>query len=336
MRLLIFGDNHWCKYSSILRGRGTKYSLRLENQIKSLEWVNDIAIEYDCNAIVCDGDFFDKPMLDSEEITALSEVRFKRSITFIVGNHESDMSDLSYNSTNALEGIGNKITSPYTFSPSDTDFEICFLPYVREENRVSLKEVFGEKKKKRIIISHNDIKMQYGQYVSKTGYDISDIEENCDLFFNGHLHNATTVGNKIVLVGNLTGQNFSEDAYKYKHGVIIFDTDTMSYEFVENPYALKFYQINENSDFNFGENAVVSAVVSEGKAEEVRKKLLENPNVITYKVIETRNVVTNNVAEQEDVSLAIDYLAKFSEYIKSTMGESANINDEISHICIGN
>ena len=97
MRLLIFGDNHWCKYSSILRGRGTKYSLRLENQIRSLMWVDDVATEYHCDAIVCDGDFFDKPMLDSEEITALSDISFTHSMTYLVGNHESDMSDLSYN-----------------------------------------------------------------------------------------------------------------------------------------------------------------------------------------------------------------------------------------------
>lgn len=333
MKLLIYGDNHFCVYSSILRGRGTRFSLRLENQIKSLEWVNQTAVANGCSVILNVGDFFDKPTLNSEEITALSLVKFTLPITHIVGNHESDMSDLSFNSSYAMNA--SIIREPYVFEDGNT--ELCFLPYVREENRKPLKEVFGEKNnKRRIIFSHNDIKMQYGPYMSKVGYEIQDIEDNCDLFFNGHLHNATTVGNKIVLVGNLTGQNFSEDAYRYPHRVIILDTEKMTYESIENPYSIKFYQINEDSDFNFGTNSVVSAVVSEGKAEEVRKKLLDNPNVITYKVIETRNITTNNVVEHEEVSLAIDYLAKFSEYIKSTMGESANINDEVSHICLGN
>lgn len=332
MKILIFGDNHWCKYSSILRGRGKYFSLRLENQIDSLKWVSDVAEETGCEAIICVGDFFDKPVLDSEEITSLSCVSFSKPVTYIVGNHESDMADLSFNSTNALDGV--VIRNPLKSNVGDV--EVCFLPYVREENRIPLKELFGEKKGKRIIFSHNDIKMQYGQYVSKTGYEIKDIEEACDLFINGHLHNATNVGDKIVLVGNLTGQNFSEDAYRYPHRVIILDTETMRYESIKNPHAFKFYQVNENSDFNFERNAVISAVVSEGMAEETRKRLFENPNVVTYKVIETRNVTTKDATEKAEVSLAIDYLAKFSEYIRSTMGESANVNDEVSHICIGN
>ena len=31
MRILIYSDNHWCQYSSIVRKRNKKYSLRLEN-----------------------------------------------------------------------------------------------------------------------------------------------------------------------------------------------------------------------------------------------------------------------------------------------------------------
>lgn len=36
MKILIFSDNHWSQYSSIVRSRGTKYSTRLEKSIETM------------------------------------------------------------------------------------------------------------------------------------------------------------------------------------------------------------------------------------------------------------------------------------------------------------
>lgn len=44
-----------------------------------------------------------------------------------------------------------------------------------------------------------------GKYKSIDGFDIDDIENNCDKFINGHLHNGSKVTNKIFNIGNLTG-----------------------------------------------------------------------------------------------------------------------------------
>lgn len=336
MKLLVYADNHFCKYSSILRSRGNRYSTRLENQLNSMLWVNSMAVKYGVKAMIGVGDFFDKPQLEPEEITALSELHFAEGVDkiFIVGNHESNMADLSFNSSNVFKGC------PVWHEPMTLDFddiELCFLPYCNEENRKTIEETFGKKTKKRIIFSHNDLKMQYGQYTSKVGYEIKDIEDNCDLFFNGHLHNATNVGDKIILVGNLTGQNFSEDAFKYQHRIIILDTDTMTYESVENPYAFNFYQITENTDLEYiKNNAVISAVVSSGHAVEMRERLERMPNVISFRVVETKETTAGDGIDTDSADLSIDYLQKFSEYIKSTMGESANINSEVEHICTDN
>lgn len=336
MKLLLYTDNHFCKYSSILRSRGTRYSTRIENQLNSLIWVGSMAVKYGVKAMICLGDFFDKPQLEPEEITALAELHFPDGIDkiFLVGNHESNMADLSFNSSNVFKG------NAVWYKPRTIDFddiELCFLPYCNEESRQTIEETFGKKTKKRIIFSHNDLKIQYGPYISKVGYEVKDIEDNCDLFFNGHLHNATNVGEKIVLVGNLTGQNFSEDAFRYPHRIIILDTDTMTYESVENPYAFNFYQVTENTDLTtLKNNAIVSAVVSSGHAVEMREKLEGMNNVITFRVVETKEVSSITEFDTDSVDLSIDYLQKFSEYIKSTMGESASINSEIEHICTDN
>ena len=39
MKIGIVGDIHWSRYSSILRQRGDKYSVRLENCIKSINFL---------------------------------------------------------------------------------------------------------------------------------------------------------------------------------------------------------------------------------------------------------------------------------------------------------
>ena len=83
MKLCIFTDNHWTQSSSIIRKRENKYSQRLENQIQSLNWVVKVAKETCCDRILCLGDFFDKAVLNSEEMTALNELDLFRSVFYM-------------------------------------------------------------------------------------------------------------------------------------------------------------------------------------------------------------------------------------------------------------
>ena len=46
----------------------------------------------------------------------------------------------------------------------------------------------------------------------------------------------------------MTGQNFSEDGFKYSHCVGILDTNTLDIELINNPYALNFYKIEINDE----------------------------------------------------------------------------------------
>ena len=51
MKICCFGDTHWSEYSSILRSMGEKYSTRLENLIKSVNWVFNTALEKKCDEL---------------------------------------------------------------------------------------------------------------------------------------------------------------------------------------------------------------------------------------------------------------------------------------------
>lgn len=340
MKIAILGDVHWSQYSSILRMNASKYSLRLENLIQSVNWFNNLSKLNNCSFQVYLGDFFDKPDLNSKEITALKEIKWNNTSNyFLCGNHEMGQIDHLYSSTDIFTLLPN---SEIIKSPSLIDFdsfEICFLPYVLEENRSSIIDYFPEKTKKRIIFSHNDLKgIQLGKFLSKTGFSISDIENNCDLFINGHLHNGDKITDKVINIGNCTGQNFSENALKYDHCAFILDTDTFQVAVFENPFAFNFYKYDlsstvdvDNMVNDIKQNAVISI-----KCEEQLKSYVDDCIKNCNKVIEYRITLiykNTDCAEVNIKDLQIDHLQEFKNYLLDNYEHSDILYEEISRLC---
>ena len=169
------------------------------------------------------------------------------------------------------------------------DFDdIFFIPYILEENRKPLSSMLSKKTGKRYIFSHNDIKgIQLGKIESKQGFTIEEIRSNCDWYFNGHLHNGSKVADGIINVGNLTGQNFSEDAKKYSHGCIIFDTTTGECDLYENPYAFNFYKLSYATDSLYGlkNNAIVTMSVDSADVDKCKQQLQSIPQIVEYRLV---------------------------------------------------
>lgn len=346
MKICIVGDVHWSRYSSIVRSRGKYFSTRLENLIKTLNWVEKTAKEYNCEKEIFLGDFFDRAELSDEEISSLPMIEWNDSAKkryFIVGNHESGLSTLEFNSTSALSHIErNLVVNVPLFSPVDDKTELLFLPYITEDNRKPLKEyIEGRNQNKKLIIcSHNDIKdFQMGRFLSVAGFSIGEIEKNCDLYINGHLHNGSWVTKNILNLGNITGQNFGEDASVYEHHIGILDTDTGEIEFVENPYALNFYKIDieEEKDIDklnkLKNNAVLSIRCEESLRDKV-KETLETRDVVASKVIVFRKVAdTQSGPSIADIN-TVDHLKKFADFILSKEWDDIGITkEELVEVC---
>lgn len=330
MKIGIVGDIHFCEYSSILRSRGNKFSTRLENCISSIEWAEEITKR--CDKVIYLGDFFDKSSLNASELTALSTIIFNDvPHSFLVGNHEMGINNLLLSSSHIFNLNESGYTIDEYYKSDYIDFEICYLPYILEEDRKdSIKDYFGEKNKKRIIFSHNDIAgIQLGQFVSKAGFNIEDIEANCDLFINGHIHNGSKVTDKIINVGNLTGQNFSEDGFKYDHTVLILDTDTLICEVYENPYAINFYKIENKEDLNKVKNAIVTIKTTEDEVSEIKKIIEENNNIIASRLI----IDYKKLNKKEDFTkLSVDHLSEFRKFVLDSLGTSDLLLEELEII----
>ena len=342
MKILLFADLHMCPRASIINKWGTKFPSRLENCIKSVNWLENLAKESNCDYIINLGDFFDRPDLSSETITAYKEIKWVNKKHYsLVGNHDASTSSLLFNSVNSLLNKNHSIvTQPEILSLSDC--ELCFLPYIVECDKKPLIEYFKEKPldKPRIIFSHNDIMgIQLGPVVSKTGFTKEEIEANCDLFINGHLHNGQKISDKIINLGNLTGKDFGEDAFKYTHNVAILDTETLSLNFVENPHAFNFYkiQINQDADLHLLENLKPQAVVSIKCNNKVLEKTKQKLDLLSKQIIESRLIIIKDIedisTEKDNIDLTVDHLAKFIDCCKTNIEYSKLLEEELAELC---
>ena len=249
MNICVFSDPHWSQHSSIVRSRGMIYSSRLENLLRSLNWMEELAWNTHSDLIVCCGDFFDASQLNSEEISALREISWAPiPHVFLAGNHETALSSLEFNTAELFNLCPNvTVISKAGRVLYEEGVELCFLPYVLERDRQPLETYFHSRETgySRILFSHNDLKdVQYGQFLSTEGFTVDEIESQFDLCINGHIHHCAYVSSKIINSGNLTGQNFTEDATKFDHCVQIIHTDTMTVDFYENPHAYNFYKLD--------------------------------------------------------------------------------------------
>ena len=352
MKIGLTSDWHISQYSSIVRSNGKEYSTRLEHLIDSINWAESLFSTMGCYAHICLGDAFDKAELNAAEISALKKIIWgKMYHYFIVGNHEMASSDLSKNTANLFDLMPNcrVIDRPSMLSISG-EYDIFVLPYILNANRKPLEEYFENyPQKPEIILSHNDIKgIQMGSFISQDGFTIDEIQANCKLFINGHIHNCGQVADGIYNIGNLCGQNFSEDAFVYPHVAWIIDTETKEIKTFENPYALRFYKLDftENNGIDYindisskiKPNAVVTVRCKEKDLDYLRARFGKEPNDLmphNCNIIESRFVVDYSCSEQLEHSetiLSVDHLNQFENYVKENIGVSELIMSELQEV----
>jgi hypothetical protein len=213
------------------------------------------------------------------------------------------------------------------------------LPYVTECDRKPLGEYFGNMVCPRVILAHNDISgIQLGPVMSKTGFSLEEIEANCSLCCNGHLHNGQAITTKVVNLGNLTGKDFGENALQYSHNVAVLDTKDLSLTYIENPYAYNFYklQIDSESDIycldQLKNNAVLSIKCEQSLVEAIKQKIGTLSNVIESRIIITKKYEEASEAAT-DIDLTVDHLTRFIECCKANIENSSLLEEELSEIC---
>jgi len=326
MKIFVVGDVHVSTYSSIVRSRGNIFSTRLEHIIDTLNWCEQGAYINGCDLVVYLGDFFDRQDINSEEMTAISAVCWNNlPHIFLCGNHEIGLNDNTFNSCSVF-----KMRNFQVISTPTTIGDFTFIPYMLEHPELS--DIVKEKTK--IIFSHNDISgVSYDAKISSTGFSKGSIQNCCDMFVSGHIHNDFVAGN-IINVGNICGQNFSEDGFLHGHCAYIIDSDTLSVGKLENPHALYFYKLDvttmsdkdiESIAKYFKNNAVISIRLFERQSKLV-DELLDKVKPVTYK-----KTVSGEEREQRETvkndSLTINHIDKLKEFITNMYSDETILNE---------
>lgn len=340
MKIGIVGDIHWSKYSSIVRSRGEKYSTRLENCIQSVNWAEEWIQDCGCDMTVYLGDFFDKCDLNAEEISALNEIGWNLTPhKFLVGNHEMGINNLSISSAHLFNLCSNIEVISTPTCKCINGVNICFLPFILEDGRRDFADYIEDKDS--IVFSHNDLKgIQFGKFVSPIGFEMGSIEQNCKVFFNGHLHNGEQISSKIINVGNLTGQNFSENALEYEHHIMIYDTDTGKTEVYTNPFAFNFlkFDATQNDIYDYMLKLLTMSNISNPvitlKVNQSDKKKYEQ---LAGCAVASRMIIQPEIKKEVNganmiETLSVNHLEKFKEYILNELGSSETVVNELSSI----
>lgn len=342
IKVAVCGDVHWSTYSSIVRKRGRKYSKRLENLIRSVNWFEKLSKDHGCSEEIFLGDTFDRPDLSAEEMTALQDIKWNKSKKhFLTGNHESNISTLEYSSTKFFESIdADVIQNPKLYSITDkVDFHL--IPYIKTDELLSVKSYIEDESKKNVFFAHQDLAgIQYGKFVSQTGFSIEDIIDNSTLFFDGHLHNEQVINDKIFIVGILSGQNFNEDAFKYEHLVYILtinDDGSIDVESFVNPEAFNFYKIRVETESDFERfnclknHAVVSVVCEDNLVSKVSKILRNTKNIVDSRLTVFYDYQYSSEEGGQSI-LVDDYTKQFIILAQKELSPSRILDDELSRL----
>lgn len=313
MKLGLYADPHFSQSSSIIVGRKGEFTGRLNNLIESFEWMNNLFKSEGVDRIYCLGDLTDKPVLTSEEITAMSRCHIEDHY-LIVGNHcRAD----SNGDINSLAIYPNVINEPCWACNDD----VFILPYNHETFDLTKLD-----KRPKIILSHNDIKgYDFGAgHICGAGYEISTILDSCDMFINGHLHSGgNVVVNRIINLGHLSAMNFASCNSEWEPSVMIIDTETLEYKLYENPKAYRFKkeefsQLAKLKGYldnlpDIGEY-VLQVKVPEDIAQKARKLIEQCDKVVTSRILVQKNKNIEQYTKKEfvmDTASIYDKLSKF-------------------------
>lgn len=232
-KIVLWADFHFCKRESLVEDRYPFLK-------KSIEWADGLAgdLYFDL------GDFFNTSHLSAEDVAVLDSIKFKNSWHCITGNHEQD-------GKNSLLRYFRNFHTVYE-KPQLKNFGkdigwVLFLPFTKHPtplNELLKKLPEGEQV---VVVSHCEFVGMFGTEEG-AGYKIHEIEQDprIKIWFNGHYHTRRGLSPKIVVVGNLCGQNFTQNFEP--HGVCVYDTVTNKYEFIENPYALVFGKLDTSKE----------------------------------------------------------------------------------------
>lgn len=315
-KIVISADIHFCKRESLVEDR-------YPYLVRSIEWVDGLKADLHFDL----GDMFNTSHLSAEDVSVLDTIKFKNCWHCITGNHEQD-------GHNSLLRYFRDIHVIYE-KPQLKNFGgdvgwVLFIPYTKNPTPLSelLKKLpAGERV---LVCSHCDFVGMFGTEEG-AGYNLDEIngDDRIKMWFQGHYHTRMLLRTKVQVVGNLCGQNFTQNFEP--HGVVVYDTVTNEYEFVENPHALVFGKMDTGvPDCRFirklvendPEKRYVLAIQTDSELRPIMKEWADKYLVASrIMVSDAAGAGLGDEDVEEFEAVQIDHVALFKEEVAKRFGE---------------
>jgi DNA repair exonuclease SbcCD nuclease subunit len=307
MKALIFSDIHIHPHKKSID--------RLEDCIKTLDWVFLTAEENNIENIIFLGDLFhDRQKIDVLTYQKTFEVfekyllRNKFSTYLLLGNHDlwhNQKCDIS--SVNPLRNLpGVTVVNEPCVKVISKNYLFGFLPYthnpiedlkkVEKEWKIICKEKNINPPKRmggHIAVDGATWNVKYGTHAEVAiEHDGDMIKVGPDIFkgwskvFLGHYHAQQKLSDNVEYIGSPLQLSFGE-AFQEKH-IAIYNFENDKCDYIKNEFSPKHYILNEDEldNYNLEGNFIRLEVkdISSSSMLEVRKNLLEEKKVATMEI----------------------------------------------------
>jgi DNA repair exonuclease SbcCD nuclease subunit len=290
--------------------------------------------QYGITTVIHMGDAFDsRKSIDYQSLEWAKRVVFEPlknyQVHMIVGNHDSYYKNT--NNTNSPQLLLTDYPNIQTYStPSEIKVEnldILLLPWICMENEEqSLKMI--KKTKAKVAMGHLELQgfRVNRSIVMEHGLE-ADLFKNFSKVFSGHYHTRSDNGT-VFYLGN-PYEIYWTDVGDTR-GFSIFDTETITHEYVNNPYKM-FYNIyyedtnHQTFDAREYENKIVKIVVRKKTDTKKFEKFVDKlyaSNIAELKIIENFDIQEPQNFEAFESEDTISILNRYIEEAEISLDKS--------------
>lgn len=322
---------------------------RLEDCLKALDWVFDVADKRGIENILFGGDLFhDRQKIEVFTYQRTFETLFKRLLTdryklyLLLGNHDiwynDDTSISSVIPLSTLPGV-RIISKPERINISGSNWD--FIPFTHNPI-ATLKELSELPGKPEYALGHIAIDgaILHGSHQADVAieHDGDMVAISTSLFdhyrhtFLGHYHAEQRVSEKVEYIGSPLQLSFGE-AFQQKH-VIAFDGKAYNREYIENTFSPKHLVIgmNERDKYDLEGNFVQIKVDDLGVTDllSMKKEILKENNLGSLEIKQQKKKMEETTIKDARAILykGDEMLAKYIEEI----GDKGLDRDELLRV----
>lgn len=329
MELLLFSDLHIHPHK--------RRNERLEDCLKVLDWIFDVAEEREITDILFGGDLFhDRQKIEVYTYQRTFEVLKNRlngkfNLYLLLGNHDLWFNDKTTVSSvfplSALPGV-RIISEPERIRICNSNWD--FIPFTH--NPISaLEELKKKTGEPEYALGHIAID---GAVLHGSQYSDVAIEHDGDMVsigvglfehykhtYLGHYHAEQRVNNKVEYIGSPLQLSFGE-AFQEKH-IIALDTKTNKKTYIENKFSPKHFIINYEDKDNYElEGNFVRIKVNDISATDLvsmRKEILESGSLGSLEIKQQKRILDEHVIQDAKAILCKgdEMLSKYVDEVGS-------------------